>query len=57
MVIPWNNVRVVRYCETLSLKGQAEEEGPERKTEKGWKCRTGTKREQAGSEKPRGCLR
>lgn len=46
-------VRVDRYCETLTFKGWAEEDGPERKTGSGYRERTGAKREKAGSEKSR----
>lgn len=39
----WKNVRVERYCDTLSFKGREGEEGPERKTKKEERGRTGTK--------------
>lgn len=45
VVVPGKNVRVERYCETLSFKRQAGEEGPERKTEREQRGRSGTKRE------------
>lgn len=44
---PWKNVRVERDCETLTAKGQAEEERPERKTEQEQRGRMGAERERA----------